>query len=55
MRDETGNRRLDDPNDWVRLEIAAALERQIPVIPILVDGEKIPKAAQLPENLQQLA
>ena len=54
-RDEAGDRRLDDPNDYVRLEIATALQRQIPVIPILVDGTKIPKAAQLPEDLQQLS
>jgi len=54
-RDEAGERRLDDPNDYVRLEIAAALRRKIPVIPILVDGTKIPKADQLPADLQQLA
>lgn len=53
-RDEAGDRRLDDPNDFVRLGIAAALQRQIPVVPILVDGAKIPKPEQLPENLQQL-
>jgi hypothetical protein len=52
--DDAGDRRLDDPNDWVRLEIATALKREIPVIPILVDGAKIPKAAQLPTDLQQL-
>jgi hypothetical protein len=39
----------------VRLEIAAALKRQIPVIPILVDGAKIPPANRLPEELQGLA
>jgi TIR domain len=54
-RDETGNRRLDDPNDFVRIEIGAALQRQIPVVPILIDGTKMPKAAQLPANLQSLA
>jgi hypothetical protein len=53
--DETGNRRLDDPNDFVRIEIAAALQRQIPVVPILVDSAKMPNAAQLPANLQSLA
>ena len=46
-RDEDGKRRLDDPNDFVRLEIAAALQRDIPVIPILLDNAKIPKASQL--------
>ena len=54
-RDEHGNRRLDDPNDFVRIEIAAALQRNIPVIPILLDGATIPKATQLPEDLQELA
>ena len=34
--DEAGNRRLDDPEDWIRLEIAAALGRNIRVIPTLV-------------------
>jgi hypothetical protein len=56
-RDEYGNRnrRLDDPNDFVRIEIAAALQRNIPVIPILLDGARIPKATQLPEDLKELA
>ena len=54
-RDEHGNRRLDDPNDFVRIEIAAALQRNIPVIPILLDGATIPKANQLPEDLKELA
>jgi hypothetical protein len=54
-RDEYGNRRLDDPNDFVRVEIAAALQRNIPVIPILLDGARIPKASQLPDDLKELA
>jgi hypothetical protein len=54
-RDEHGNRRLDNPNDFVRIEIAAALQRNIPVIPILLDGATIPKADQLPEDLKELA
>src|SRR5260370_23596251 len=54
-RDEHGNRRLDDPNDFVRIEISAALQRNIPVIPILLDGATIPKADQLPEDLKELA
>jgi TIR domain len=53
--DEHGNRRLDDPNDFVRIEIAAALQRSIPVIPLLLDGARIPKANQLPEDLKELA
>jgi TIR domain len=54
-RDEHGNRRLDNPNDFVRIEIAAALQRSIPVIPLLLDGAKIPKAEELPEDIKELA
>jgi TIR domain len=56
VRDEDGtSRRLDNPTDFVRIEIAAALQREIPVIPILLDGTKVPKADQLPEELKELA
>ena len=54
-RDDAGNRRLDDPNDFVRIEIGAALQRNIPVIPILLDGAKVPKANQLPKDLEELS
>jgi TIR domain len=54
-RDENGNRRLDDPKDFVRMEIAAALQRDIPVIPILLDGAKMPKADRLPNEIKGLA
>jgi hypothetical protein len=50
-----GKRRLDDPEDFVRLEIAKALSRQIPVIPVLLDGTKMPTTAQLPPPLAGLA
>jgi hypothetical protein len=53
-RNEDGTRRLDDPNDFVRLEIEAALERDVRVIPVLVDGAPIPKASELPQTLQSL-
>jgi hypothetical protein len=39
----------------VRIEIAAALQREIPVVPILLDGTRVPKADQLPEDLKELA
>jgi tetratricopeptide (TPR) repeat protein len=55
VRDEDGNRRLDNPTDFVRIEIAAALQREIPVIPILLDGTRVPKADRLPEDLKELA
>jgi hypothetical protein len=55
-RDESGTRRrLDDPNDFVRIEIGTALQRNIPVIPILLDGARIPKPDQLPKVLEELA
>jgi hypothetical protein len=53
--DEDGRRRLDDPDDLVRLEIAAALERDIRVIPVLVEGAQMPRRQQLPEALVGLA
>lgn len=55
VTDEDGRRRLDDPDDIVRLEIAAALERDIRVIPILVEGAVMPRGQQLPEALEGLA
>jgi hypothetical protein len=54
MKDATGARRLDDPNDFVRLEIAKALERKIKVVPVLLDRTPMPKVGDLPENLQAL-
>ncbi len=45
VSDATGARRLDDPTDLVRLEIATALERGIPVIPVLVQGARMPREA----------
>jgi hypothetical protein len=52
--DEDGNRRLDNSKDFVRIEIATALQRDIPVIPILLDGAKVPKADRLPKELGEL-
>jgi TIR domain len=53
--DQEGQRRLDDPDDIVRLEIAAALERNIRVIPILVEGAVMPRQQELPDSLAGLA
>jgi hypothetical protein len=50
-----GQRRLDNTNDYVRLEIASALSRNIPVIPVLVHDARMPHADQLPDNLKDLA
>ena len=46
--------RLNDENDFVRLEIEAALSRDIPVIPVLVNGGTLPKSDQLPATLRPL-
>ncbi|MDQ3887222.1 MAG: toll/interleukin-1 receptor domain-containing protein, partial [Actinomycetota bacterium] len=53
--DRRRRRRLDDPDDFVVLEIRAALERGIPIIPVLVDGAMMPDRTDLPEGLQGLA
>jgi hypothetical protein len=54
-RDDHGNRRLENPDDFVRIEIGTALKRDIPVIPILLEGTRVPKAEQLPDDLKELA
>jgi formylglycine-generating enzyme required for sulfatase activity len=54
LKDERGNRRLDDPNDKVRFEISQALLRNLPIVPISIDGAPVPKQHQLPDNLMQL-
>ena len=55
VTNDDGSRRLFDPDDYVHIEIAAALSRQIPVIPVLVEHSSIPKADDLPEPLKELA
>lgn len=54
-QDHAGRRRLDDPADFVVMEIATALERDIRVIPVLVSAARMPSADDLPECLAQLA
>lgn len=48
-------RLLDNPNDFVRLEIAAALHRDIRVIPVLVQRATMPKPEDLPDDLTRLS
>jgi|SRR5829696_653023 len=54
VADEDGRRRLDSPDDFVRLELEAALARNVRVIPILVEGARMPRAAELPPSLAGL-
>lgn len=54
-RDAGGRRRLDDPQDFVRFEIAEALKQDKRVIPVLVDGAALPDAGSLAADLAPLA
>jgi hypothetical protein len=56
MTDAAGRRRLDDANDYARLEISTALKRSdVRVIPVLVEGADMPGADDLPDELKPLA
>jgi len=54
-KDDLGRRRLDDPEDFVRLEVASALQRDVRVIPVLVGGARMPESAELPAALAGLS
>jgi hypothetical protein len=54
VSEENGRRRLDDPDDFVRVEIEAALARNVRVIPVLVEGARMPRAEELPASLAKL-
>ena len=53
-QDEHGHPRLQKSNDWVRLEIAYALKQNLTVIPVLINGAKLPDKEILPEDIQGL-
>lgn len=53
--DGEGKRRLDDPDDWVKAEIREALTRDKLVIPVLVEGARMPKDSELPAEIAALA
>ena len=53
-KDESGQRRLDNPEDFVRLEVTAALQRKIRVVPVLIGGAKLPKPDELGTELAPL-
>ena len=48
-------RRIDDPRDFIRIEVEAALKRNIPVIPVLVHGAQVPSDETLPESMRGIA
>ncbi len=54
IRDAKGQRRLDDPRDWIRQEISTALNRGIRVVPVLIDGTALPDEDSLPDDLRAL-
>ena len=53
-RTPAGVRRLEQPDDYVRLELSTALARDARVIPVLVGGAEMPSSADLPEELRSL-
>lgn len=55
VTDATGARRLDSADDFVRIEIASALKRDIPIIPVLSDDTRMPADSELPEGIRLLA
>jgi len=54
-RNERGERRLDDPQDFIRLEVETALRRKVLVLPVLVEAAAMPETSDLPEDLRPLA
>lgn len=52
---EGGRWRLNEDNDFVRIEIESALARDVPLVPVLVDGAVMPSSTELPETIRGLA
>lgn len=55
VKNDSGARRIDNPDDWVRIEVSKALHKRIPVIPLLVENARMPSEEQLPDELRALA
>ena len=55
ITDQSGQRRLVNPGDFVRLEIESALARNVRIVPILLDGARMPRADELPASLAAMA
>ena len=53
-KDEMGRNRLDDPHDFVRVEVQEALKRGILIVPVLVNREKMPNQNDIPYELRDL-
>ena len=51
MKGENGQRRLDDPGDWVAQEIAVAMQLKKPIFPVLIENTSMPREDELPEKL----
>jgi hypothetical protein len=54
VTDRSGRRRLDDPTDFVRIEVEAALRREIPIVPLLAQGASMPGQDHLPPGMAEL-
>jgi hypothetical protein len=52
---DQGQRRLDDPNDFLRLELEYAFARHLPVIPVLIEPAELPFAKDLPDPIKPLS
>ncbi len=55
LKDDQNRPRLGNPEDFVSVEVLAALKRKVEVIPVLVGGAKMPSQRELPESLQLLS
>ena len=55
VEDSKGNRRLDSPDDWVRMEVSSSLKRsKVKIFPVLVGGAVLPLPEELPEDMAAL-
>jgi hypothetical protein len=54
-KDALGNRRLDDEDDFLRIEVESALQLGLPLVPLLVEGMTMPSAKDLPSSIRDLA
>jgi hypothetical protein len=55
LKDEMGRRRLENADDYIRMEVEAAIKRDIVVTPVLVKGAQMPAAEELPAEIRDLA